>query len=184
MNSNLTRRQFLRAAGGISFLALIPVRRGLFAAPETIAPLQVPFFTALPYIQPGPEGKLVPGAETVRLAWQTIGPGDFAVEYGREGKYDSAGKIDYVIRNYSMASEGENRFNYVCACTGLELGTEYRYRVKCNGVLIAEGYFTTRHGRGKKIRFVAFGDNAFGDAGEKAVAYQAYRANPDFIMNA
>jgi hypothetical protein len=63
------------------------------------------------------------------------------------------------------------------------LNTEYRYRVRCNTEVIAEGYLTTRQPRGRKIRFAAFGDNAFGEPGERAIAYQAYRAHPDFIMN-
>ncbi len=141
-------------------------------------------FTALPYIQPGKEGKLVPGAEVVRLAWQTLQAGNFEVEYGRGGQYQKVVEKDCRIRNYSTMIEGDSRFNYVYSCSGLELGTEYRYRVRCNGMTIMEGYFTTRQPRGKHIRFAAFGDNSFGEIGERAVAYQAYRANPDFIMNA
>jgi hypothetical protein len=33
------------------------------------------------------------------------------------------------------------------------------------------------------VRFVAFGDNSYGEVGQRAVAYWAYRARPDFVMN-
>ena len=178
----LTRRDFLRSAGGITFLALIPVGRGLFAAPPPLA--ELPIFTALPYVQPGPEGRLVEGAETARLAWQTLPtPADFTAEFGRDERYGRRAEIARTERAYDGKGEKDGRFNYVCAFAGLALGTEYRYRVRGNGETIAEGYFTTRQPRGRPCRFVAFGDNSYGDISDRAIAYQAYRARPDFIMN-
>ncbi len=47
-----------------------------------------------------------------------------------------------------------------------------------------EGFFTTRKPRGVKTRFVAFGDNSFGDVSDRAIAFQAFKAMPDFVMNA
>lgn len=184
MSTSLSRRQFLRSAGGISFLALAPIGRGLFGAAAPLKPMAVPVFTALPYIQPGPESKLVPGAEIARLAWQTERTeADFAVHFGLDNTYGRQAEILRTSRDYSGRGDKGARFNYVCAFGGLELGTEYRYRVRCNGETIAEGYFTTRQPRGRKVRFVAFGDNSFGDPSERAIAYQAYRVNPDFIQN-
>ncbi len=183
MSSTLSRRQFLRSAGGITFLALAPLGRGLFGAPW-IKPLAIPIFTALPYIQPGPEGRLVPGAEIVRLAWQTEQQeADFVVEFGRTEHYGQAATVSRSARDYRGKGDKQSIFNYVCSFAGLELGTEYRYRVRCNGETIATGYFTTRQPRGSRTRFVAFGDNSFGDPSDRAIAFQAYRNHPDFIMN-
>lgn len=143
-----------------------------------------PVFTAMPYIQPGPEGKLRPGAETVRLAWQTgATDADFAVTFGRTGRFDGKGGISRSIRSYKGKREIDGTYNYVCTLSGLELGTEYNYRVTCGPNPVAEGYFTTRQPRGRMIRFAAFGDNSFGEPGERAVAFHTYRAHPDFIMN-
>ena len=179
--STFTRRQFLRSAGGLTFLALTPVGRGLFAA---IKPMAVPIFTAVPYIQSGPDSQLRPGAETARLAWQTIqAEAFFEVQFGRDESYGQTAAVTRLARDYSGKGDKASLFNYVCAFGGLALGTEYRYRVRCNGETIAEGYFTTRQPRGRKIRFVAFGDNSFGDPSDRAIAYQAYRAHPDLIMN-
>jgi hypothetical protein len=86
-------------------------------------------------------------------------------------------------RDYSAGQGTNGRFNYVCAFDGLALGTEYHYRVRGNGAVIAEGYFTTRQPRGRRIRFASFGDNAYGSPSEHAIAFHAYQAHPDFIMN-
>jgi predicted MPP superfamily phosphohydrolase len=55
--------------------------------------------------------------------------------------------------------------------------------VRGNGQTLAEEYFTTRQPRGQRIRFVAFGDNSFGDISDRAIAYHAYQQHPDFVMN-
>jgi hypothetical protein len=184
-SSSLTRRDFLRSAGGITFLALTPIGRGLFAAVAPLKPLTLPIFTALPYVQPGPETRLVEGAETTRIAWQTLHrPADFVAEFGRDENYGQTAPVTRTERIYGNEGAEDGRYNYVCSFTGLQLGTEYRYRVRCNGEVIAEGYFTTRQPRGRRVRFVAFGDNSHGDISDRAIAYQAYRVHPDFIMNA
>lgn len=182
MTSKLSRRQFLRSAGGVTFLALSPVGRGLFAFADTRA--AVPLFTALPYVQPGPDGKLTPGREVVRLAWQTEKtPAEFVVKFGPGKNYGKQADITRTERWSGDDEDGEGRYNYVTTLDGLESGKRYGYQVACSGRKIAEGYFTTRRGRGEKIRFAAFGDNSFGDISDRAIAYQAYKANPDFVMN-
>lgn len=184
MSNPLSRRGFLRSAGGLTFLALVPQGRGLFSAASHLPALRIPVFSALPYLQPGPEGRLVAGAETVRVAWQTEPQAaDFELHFGTDGAYSQLGTVARTERHYPEKFERSSTFNYVGELTGLRLGTEYRYRVRCNRETIAEGYFTTRQPRGRKIRFVAFGDNAFGEPGERAVAFYAYREHPDFIMN-
>jgi len=149
-----------------------------------LPPLALPIFTALPYIQPGPEGTLKPGQETVRIVWQTVSqPADFTVEFGLGLTKTRSAAVSRSERVYPAKREIDNRYNYIAACGPLELGTEYRYRVSCNRAVIAEGYFTTRQPAGRPIRFVAFGDNSYGDISDRAIAYQAYCAHPDFIMN-
>ena len=193
MSDTLSRRQLLQAAGGITFLALVPNGRGAFAlspemahemnvAPTTAAPL--PQFTALPYIQPGPLGILPKdGAESIVLTWQTDDvPAEFAVTL--KGKNALATPLSPVrTERYIGKSEAEGRWNYFVAVPNLALATRYEYTVKMNGKTIAEGYFTTRKPRGTKTRFVTFGDNSYGDISDRMIAYQAYQAHPDFIMN-
>ena len=73
--------------------------------------------------------------------------------------------------------------NWTTTIDGLGLGEKHFYRVRGNGVTLAEGYFTTRQPRGRRIRFVSFGDNSYGDISDRAIAYQTYRQHPDFVMN-
>jgi len=53
--ATLTRRQFLRSGWRNYVSRPGPQRTWLFAA-DHLKPLSIPTFTALPYIQPGPEG--------------------------------------------------------------------------------------------------------------------------------
>lgn len=184
----LTRRQLLKAAaGGVTFLALAPIGRGLFAAtlPKAATEPALPLFTALPYIQPGGgDGKLVQGQEAIVVAWQTNGvSAKYTVEYGKDKRMDRTAEIKQTSRWSGDKEDGEQRLNFAAALTGLDLYTRYNYVVKMNGQTLLEGYFTTRKPRGAKTRFVTFGDNSYGEVSDRAIAYQAYKARPDFIMN-
>jgi hypothetical protein len=177
--SEITRRQFLQAAGGITFLALMPSGSGLFAAADT----GIPKFTALPYVQPGNSSALRDGHEAVVIAWQTeFKPAGFILEYGPTKSYGKRAKIARTQRRHG-AAETDQCYNYAADLSGLNLSRQYYYRLRSGAATIAEGYFTTRKKRGEAIRFVAFGDNAYGDPGQRAIAYYAYQARPDFIMN-
>src|SRR5262249_30640829 len=162
MSGNISRRDILKAAGGLTFLALVPVTRGRFAftsLPRLDA--EPPVFTALPYVQPGDNSRLVADQERVILAWQTDAtPADFRVRFGLTPKYGHEAEIAVGRRWAGDQEDGESRLNYTAAFPGLRLGTTYHYRVSLGTEAIAEGYFTTRKPRGTPIRFVAFGDNS------------------------
>ncbi len=162
-------------------MALSPLGRGLFAAPNSHK--RLPIFSVIPYLQPGANSKLIKGQESLVVAWQTLDSGDFSVSYGPSKALSKTATIQ-VVRRWSGSSEdGELRWNYVAHLEGLDLGTKVFYRVSCNGQIVLEGYGTTRQPRGEKIRFVSFGDNSFGDLSDHQIAYQAYQQNPDFVMN-
>jgi hypothetical protein len=193
----ITRRKFLKIAGGITFLSLTPIGKGLFAAPEATTPL--PLFTVIPYIQPGSASKLVDGQDTLVVAWQTESlPAQFEVRYGSGKLLDKTAKI--VIGRRAIGGAGKakaaaapvegggsdysnKRINYSAPLSSLKLNTKYRYQVVGNGQVIAEGYATTRKPRGTAIRFAAFGDNSNGDISDRMIAYHAYQSHPDFVMN-
>ena len=125
MEGNLTRRQFLRAAGGITFLALVPTSRGLFAKAPALQAVPAPIFTALPYIQPGPDGRLRHGGETVRIAWQTeFVFADFEVRYAADKSFTNKASIVRTQRPTGDGTKPRKTLNYVSALTRLELGRE------------------------------------------------------------
>ena len=190
---NISRRQLLQAAGGVTFLALVPTANGYAARFDRNSQSKIenrksetalPLFTALPYIQPGTSGsKLAEGQESLVVAWQTNHvPAAFTLDYGASGLNRQAN----ITRGERMSGDHEDEShhqNYVATLTGLSLNKRYQYRVRMNNEVLMEGYFTTRKPRSVKSRFVAFGDNSYGDISDRAIAYQAYRARPDFIMN-
>jgi hypothetical protein len=178
----LSRRELLQAAGGVTFSALLPLGNGLFAT-NLLGALAQPKFTAYPYLQPGTSGtRLVQGKEAMVIAWQTDGtPAKFEVEYGTHNLNGRA-QIESRDRQNSDYHDGA-RVNFVAQIQGLRLNTRYHYRVLMNGETLIEGYFTTRKPRGASTRFVAFGDNSCGDPSDHAIAYYAYQAHPDFVMN-
>ncbi len=183
MSTDISRREMLRAAGGATFLALIPTGRLAFPfALPSLASDPPLLFTALPYIQPGPNSTLVAGAESVVIAWQTEHkPRDFTVEYGPTTQYGHRAAVTVVDRPGPTPDEA--RLNYAATVPKLDLGRRYLYRVREGTRTVVEGYFTTRKPRGTAIRFVAFGDNSYGDPGQRAVAWYAHQARPDFVMN-
>ena len=184
MPSSISRRTFLRSAGGVTFLALVPVGRGLFAASTLEARARLPLFTVLPYIQPGPNSLLSDGHESMVVAWQTYAEiADFSAEFGSTTQYGIAADVTHASRMAGHGGDAEQRFNWTAVAGGLALGRKHYYRVRGNGQVLAEGYFTTRQPRGRKVRFVAFGDNSYGDISDRAIAYHTYQQHPDFVMN-
>jgi hypothetical protein len=168
-------------------MALAPTRGGLFAAtiPSALQAPVLPLFTALPYLQPGAAGStLKDGSESIVIAWQTNSvPAEFTLEYGSSSALESKAVITRTKRLNGDSEDDSLRVNYAATLAALKLNTRYRYRVRMNNSILLEGYFTTRKPRRVKSRFVAFGDNSYGEISDRAIAYQAYRARPDFVMN-
>jgi hypothetical protein len=183
MSTDISRRELLRAAGGATFLALLPTGRLSFPFVLPAAKSQPSLlFTALPYIQPGEGTTLVAGAESVVIAWQTEAqPREFTIDYGPTTQYGRQATVNVIRRPGPTAAE--DHLNYSAIIPKLDLGRRYLYRVREGTRTVIEGYFATRKPRGTPIKFVAFGDNSYGDPGQRAVAWQAHQSHPDFVMN-
>jgi len=180
----ISRRDFLRSAGGVTVLALTPMGDGLFAAPASLDGPRLPLFTVVPYIQPGLGSVLLDGRESVVVAWQTFeGVADFAVDFGATDRYGREARCDARPRASGRGGDAEARLNWTAVLDGLALGRKYFYRVRGNGLTLAAGYVTTRQPRGQRVRFVSFGDNSYGDISDRAIAYHTYQQHPDFVMN-
>src|SRR5258707_1623116 len=99
MPTSISRRHFLRSAGGVTFLALVPAGRGVFAAPVPEGSPRLPLFTVLPYIQPGPNSLLQEGDESMVVAWQTFADAaDFAADFGPTPQYGSVARVTHASR--------------------------------------------------------------------------------------
>lgn len=184
MPPELSRRSLFQAAGGLTILAAIPEAHGDAPAPRPKGSKPFPVFSALPYLQPGPHGgPLVEGQESIVVAWQTDAtPARYELTYGERGDERNA-TVTTIPRGREARRFTEFRLNHAATLEGLRLGTRNRYRLSMDGEPFAEGWFTTRKPRGKKTRFVAFGDNSYGAMSDRAIAYHAYEAKPDFVVN-
>jgi len=180
----ITRRDFLRSAGGVTVLALSPAGRGVFAAPRSFDGPRLPLFTTLPYIQPGSGSLLREGEESTVVAWQTqVGDADFVVDFGPSEGYGRTAACEHRSRVSGRGGDGEPRINWTATIGGLGPGQEYFYRVHGSGKRLAEGGLSSGLRRRRRISFVAFCDNSYGDISDRAIAYHTYRQNPDFVMN-
>ena len=180
----ISRRDFLRSAGGVTALALRPLRQGLFAAPAPADGPRLPLFTVVPYIQPGSGSLLREDRESMVIAWQTLASAaDFSVDFGETERYGRSIRCEQRPRVAGHGGDNELRANWTATVDGLRLGHKYVYRLRGAGLTLAEGYFTTRQPRGRRIRFVSFGDNSYGDISDRAIAYHTYQQHPDFVMN-
>lgn len=184
MTNELSRRSLFQAAGGLTLLSLVPEAFGESSMPRPAGSAPLPVFSALPYLQPGPKGgPLVEGEESIVVAWQTDGTAaEYVLTYGEKGT-EHVAQVSMKPRGKEGRRFTEYRLNFAATLDGLRLGTKYRYRLSMDGKPFAEGWFTTRKGRGHRARFVAFGDNSYGSMSDRAIAYQAYQARPDFVMN-
>jgi acid phosphatase type 7 len=188
----MSRRELIQAAGGFTFLALLPAGAHGFLATTEVTPDpttgELPpaplLYTALPYIQPAHDGPLTQGAESVVLAWQTEDrPAEFTVDYGAAATPTHTRRAQVSAFTRATGNDGDHRRSYAATLRGLDLATRYHYRLRQGTEIIAEGTFTTRKARGTPVRIIAFGDNAFGDVAQRAIANQVYKSKPDLVLN-
>lgn len=112
----------------------------------------------------------------VTVLWATAGLGSSgAVEVDGIGTYvaDSTADLERITRHRARLR-------------GLQAGSEYRYRIRTDGVFQSEWIsFRTNKPRGEPFRFILIGDT--GDAADqshqKNVAAQMLRADPDFWLH-
>lgn len=188
----MNRRDLFKTAGGLSLAltagTLLDPRRALGRGDATLptVPLRggepLPLFTALPYLQPGAGAARLPRTgETggMVIAWQTNRePADFSLECN-----GTLARITRTERFQGDKADGEGVFNYAATVTGLEPGRSYPYRLQLDKGTAFKSTLAGRKGRGQRTRFVAFGDNSYGEISDKMTAHQAFRARPDFVMN-
>src|SRR5262249_34974054 len=71
---------------------------------------------------------------------------------------------------------------YQASLTGLRPGAAGEYRGRKAGESVFEARAGAPKGGDQPYRFVVFGDCGANPAGQKAVAYQTYNAQPDFVL--
>jgi hypothetical protein len=155
----------------------VPARRWLSGRDAS----PVGAFLVEPYVQLGDASRAA-SKERVEVLWQAADRGaSWSVEAQRAA--DGAWEPAEIPRMRRVARPGtEPRRLFRATIAGLAPGAEFSYRVRRGGVPVFEARARARKATGQPHRFVAFGDGAADTTGQRAVAYQTYRARPDFVF--
>jgi acid phosphatase type 7 len=114
-------------------------------------------------------------------SWRAAGQPWSQTVSAPEGEPTVAGK-DGAKKDSPAPPAIEPHLVYRARLTDLVPGEEFQYRVLKAGKPVFDAAAHARKSASQPFRFVLFGDCGQGTPAENAVAYQAYRAKPDFIF--
>ncbi len=136
-------------------------------------------FIVEPYWQLGNSPHLA-NPESMVLMWHTTdAPADWAVEIR-----NASGWIKQAAPAHTRVAVGNfppYRI-YRATVSGLTPGSDFEYRVLRGGSPVFAATARARKAANQSYRFAVFGDCGAGSAAERAIAYQAWRAHPDFVF--
>lgn len=138
-------------------------------------------FLVKPYLQLG-DVKSGKAAEGLVLFWQTADAQEsWAVDYksGPDAAWRDAEAI--MVRRIDVPSVAPHRV-YRAVLRDLGPGGEFEYRVRRGGKVVFSAPGRAVKDASQPFRFVAFGDCGAGTPEQRAIAIQAYRYHPDFVM--
>jgi len=140
-----------------------------------------PAFVVEPYVQLGDAPKLST-SESIEILWHTADADQVWAAQSKkpsDKKWNSPVHADYT----RVAVRGiEPHRVYRATLNHLAPGEEFDYRVTRGGQSVFEARARARKSPKQDYRFVVFGDCAQGTPEQRAVAYQAYQAKPDFVF--
>jgi 3',5'-cyclic AMP phosphodiesterase CpdA len=144
-------------------------------------------FLVKPYLQWGP-GRPAGSRSGMRLdvLWQGVDRDErWSVQVGAVGADGVVGHWDPVDPPswQRAALEGiAPRRLYRATFPERASGSPFAYRHRLDGVTVFEARARAPRTEAQPHRFVVFGDGGAGTSGQRAVAYQAFQARPDFVM--
>ncbi|MBC7805794.1 MAG: metallophosphoesterase [Akkermansiaceae bacterium] len=166
-------------------LAASPVPPVSAQTPD-VAPVSAPAvlnspFVVKPYLQWGnPDVK--DAAKRLSVVWHA--PDDtsakWAVEVRRKNKWTTVPKSP-AFQTVRVTTIEPHRV-YTAELSDLTPGLANPYRVLRNGSPVFEATAMPPKSSGQKSRIVVFGDCGVNSAEQKAIAYQTYRAKPDYVF--
>ncbi|MDX1934224.1 MAG: metallophosphoesterase [Capsulimonadales bacterium] len=154
-------------------------------APENVTPPKG-LFTVEPYLQWGNGDRT--NAESVTLCWQTpdeasgVKTDRFVSEIrvGANGSWQKS-EAAPVVLPLEIPNEAPQTI-WKSTLGGLTAGSLFDYRLLQDGKPVFAGRARARRGANEPYRFAVFGDCAAGTIGQKRIAFQTFRAEPDFVF--
>ena len=162
-------------------MKMLLVAAALAAASILLFSQSTPVFLEKPYLQLGNSPKLA-AKESLTLLWHTgETPAPFTVEV--KGKIDKSWRVAAKpVAQTVDAPEVGKHLVYRAEMTGLTPGEPFQYRVLKSGTEGFTAKATARKSVSQPYKFVLFGDCAQDTPGQRAVAFEAAKTNPDFLF--
>jgi len=172
---NSTKRNLLLAALLLSTLAVI----GSGSAAPAKEP---PDFAIKPYVQLGDySGEAQPESE--ELVWFAQDKSsNWKVEIKNSGDPHWSSAHTSLHKSEIFDAPLHPLFKFTCELHDLTPSTTFDYRIIANGKPIFSSWAKTRKAEHQKYGFAVFGDCGAGSEGQKLVAWQCYKAEPDFVV--
>ena len=135
-------------------------------------------FLVKPYVQLGNNPR-IGTTESLSILWQSAD-----TDTNKNAKWTvEANGTPFAAVPHRVALVGTMPYLiYRADLTGLPAGSPITYRVLRSGQPIFVSTATTRKPANAPYRFVVFGDCAENTPGQRAIAYQTYKFNPDFVF--
>ncbi len=137
-------------------------------------------FLVKPYLQWGDSPNWQSGSGLQVLWHDDDVNADWAVEY-RTADTEWRKAEPPLMRRVAVPSVPPHRI-YQASLKGLKPGSESNYRVRKSGELVFSASSHAPVAGDRPHRFVVFGDCGANTLEQRAVAYQAYHAHPDFVL--
>ena len=153
----------------------------LLAGSAILSGQQTSAFLETPYLQLG-NAPAEAKSESLMLLWHTgAQPAAFSVEVKTSA--DKAWRaVAKPVAQEVNAPEIPKHLVYRAQLTGLVPGQQFSYRVLKAGQEVFTSKATARKSASQPYRFVLFGDCAQDTPGQRVIAYEASKENPDFLF--
>jgi acid phosphatase type 7 len=138
-------------------------------------------FVIEPYIQMGDAPRLS-SSDSMEVMWHSADVDekwDVQVKKPEDSKWSAA--VKPVFTKVAVRGIEPHRV-FRARLTNLTPGAEFDYRVRRGEQSVFEARARARKSKDQPYRFVVFGDCAQDTPEQRAVAYQAYQAKPDFVF--
>jgi hypothetical protein len=176
------RRSLLVVAGlGVGFVVLGLLVGSWLGRARPEPSLADKVFRVKPYVQLG-DAPAASARESLEVLWHAADRDERWSVEARPADGQPWRRFEAsVLRRIAVEGIEPHRV-YRARLTDLTPGAEVPYRVWHEDRPVFEATARARKGAGQPHRFAAFGDCGAGSGEQKAVAYQAWLARPDFVM--
>jgi acid phosphatase type 7 len=157
----------------LCFSAMVQAQQASVESGET--------FVVKPYLQLGDHPSLEK-SERMDICWSArADEGKWRVEVRGDEKESWKKQPDPASRPLESDPRG-NLLGLESTISGLTPGAQFEYRILKNEKEVFRATGRARKSAHESYHFVVFGDMGAGSPGQKAVAYQIYKNEPDFIV--